>query len=144
MRPHLNYTCLTSVQICDRFINRRLIQKFYDRVLAIGLQGYAKLYVCLTFLCKVFDINQFMMVVIIKEILLLISLLKCFYNSGLFFSIKFPDFVYCLAEYNLSSMFLIGINLSCLVLQIGKTLKWYIPFFYFYSLPCPFWNNQWN
>lgn len=33
------------LQICDRFINRRLVQKLYDKVLTIGLQGYAKLYV---------------------------------------------------------------------------------------------------
>ncbi|KAJ7969715.1 embryogenesis-associated protein EMB8 [Quillaja saponaria] len=30
--------------IGDRFICRRLVQKFYDRALAIGLQGYAKLH----------------------------------------------------------------------------------------------------
>ncbi|KAM7482130.1 hypothetical protein LguiB_006713 [Lonicera macranthoides] len=30
--------------ICDRFINRRLVQKFYDRVLTIGLKGYALLH----------------------------------------------------------------------------------------------------
>ncbi|XP_057989604.1 embryogenesis-associated protein EMB8-like [Hevea brasiliensis] len=30
--------------ICDRFINRRLVQKFYNKVLAIGLQGYAQLH----------------------------------------------------------------------------------------------------
>ncbi|XP_010521047.1 PREDICTED: phospholipase ABHD3 [Tarenaya hassleriana] len=30
--------------ICDRFINRRPVQKFYDRVLTIGLQGYAQLH----------------------------------------------------------------------------------------------------
>ncbi|XP_010256321.1 PREDICTED: embryogenesis-associated protein EMB8 [Nelumbo nucifera] len=30
--------------ICDRFISRRLVQKFYDRALTIGLQGYAELH----------------------------------------------------------------------------------------------------
>ncbi|XP_047321768.1 embryogenesis-associated protein EMB8-like [Impatiens glandulifera] len=30
--------------IGDRFISRKLVQKLYDRVLAIGLQGYAKLH----------------------------------------------------------------------------------------------------
>ncbi|XP_050209475.1 uncharacterized protein LOC126660169 [Mercurialis annua] len=30
--------------ICDRFINRRLAQKFYNRVLATGLQGFAQLH----------------------------------------------------------------------------------------------------
>ncbi|KFK26628.1 hypothetical protein AALP_AA8G273400 [Arabis alpina] len=30
--------------ICDRFINRRLVQKLYDRVLTVGLQGYAQLH----------------------------------------------------------------------------------------------------
>ncbi|KAH7685412.1 Alcohol O-acetyltransferase protein [Dioscorea alata] len=28
--------------VCDRFINRKLVQRLYDRALAIGLQGYAK------------------------------------------------------------------------------------------------------
>ncbi|XP_015583669.1 embryogenesis-associated protein EMB8 isoform X2 [Ricinus communis] len=30
--------------ICDRFINRRLVQKFYDRRIAVGLHGYAQLH----------------------------------------------------------------------------------------------------
>ncbi|THG00930.1 hypothetical protein TEA_001333 [Camellia sinensis var. sinensis] len=30
--------------ICDRFINRRMAQKFYDKVLTIGLKGYAQLH----------------------------------------------------------------------------------------------------
>ncbi|XP_044490795.1 phospholipase ABHD3 isoform X1 [Mangifera indica] len=30
--------------ICDRFINRKFVQKFYNRVLAVGLQGYAQLH----------------------------------------------------------------------------------------------------
>ncbi|GMJ00631.1 hypothetical protein like AT5G49950 [Hibiscus trionum] len=30
--------------ICDRFINRRPVQKMYDRVLTLGLQGYAQLH----------------------------------------------------------------------------------------------------
>ncbi|KAB5574452.1 hypothetical protein DKX38_001646 [Salix brachista] len=30
--------------ICDRFINRRLVQKLYDKVLTVGLQGYAQLF----------------------------------------------------------------------------------------------------
>ncbi|XVF45902.1 hypothetical protein PTKIN_Ptkin02bG0245400 [Pterospermum kingtungense] len=30
--------------ICDRFINRRPVQKIYDRVLTVGLQGYAQLH----------------------------------------------------------------------------------------------------
>ncbi|KAI0519636.1 hypothetical protein KFK09_007090 [Dendrobium nobile] len=30
--------------VCDRFINRRLVQRFYDRALTIGLKGYAQLY----------------------------------------------------------------------------------------------------
>ncbi|XP_055816328.1 embryogenesis-associated protein EMB8 isoform X3 [Solanum dulcamara] len=30
--------------ICDRYINRRLVQRFYDRALTIGLKGYAKLH----------------------------------------------------------------------------------------------------
>ncbi|KAF8404207.1 hypothetical protein HHK36_009090 [Tetracentron sinense] len=38
------HTLLPSLQICDRFIRRRLLQKFYDRVLTIGLQGYAQLH----------------------------------------------------------------------------------------------------
>ncbi|XP_019171659.1 PREDICTED: embryogenesis-associated protein EMB8-like [Ipomoea nil] len=29
---------------CDRFINRRLIQRFYDKALTIGLKGYAQLH----------------------------------------------------------------------------------------------------
>ncbi|KAG8660766.1 embryogenesis-associated protein EMB8 isoform X1 [Manihot esculenta] len=33
-----------DLMIGDRFICRRLVQKFYDRALAIGLQGYAKLH----------------------------------------------------------------------------------------------------
>ncbi|KAI4367417.1 hypothetical protein MLD38_023156 [Melastoma candidum] len=36
--------CPWDLLICDRFINRRLVQKLYDRVLAIGLQGYAQLH----------------------------------------------------------------------------------------------------
>ncbi|RVW75896.1 Embryogenesis-associated protein EMB8 [Vitis vinifera] len=32
--------------ICDRFINRKLVQKFYDKALTIGLQGYAQLSSC--------------------------------------------------------------------------------------------------
>lgn len=30
--------------ICDRFINRRMAQKFYDKALTIGLKGYAQLH----------------------------------------------------------------------------------------------------
>ncbi|CAN4110713.1 unnamed protein product [Withania somnifera] len=30
--------------ICDRYINRRLVQRFYDRALTIGLKDYAKLH----------------------------------------------------------------------------------------------------
>ncbi|CAN8253538.1 unnamed protein product [Cochlearia groenlandica] len=30
--------------ICDRFINRKRVQKLYDRVLTVGLQGYAQLH----------------------------------------------------------------------------------------------------
>lgn len=30
--------------ICDRYINRRLVQRVYDRALAIGLKGYAKMH----------------------------------------------------------------------------------------------------
>ncbi|XP_039014858.1 embryogenesis-associated protein EMB8-like isoform X2 [Hibiscus syriacus] len=30
--------------VCDRFINRRTMQKIYDRALTVGLQGYAKLH----------------------------------------------------------------------------------------------------
>uniref|UniRef100_A0A5B7B4C8 Putative abhydrolase domain-containing protein 3 n=1 Tax=Davidia involucrata TaxID=16924 RepID=A0A5B7B4C8_DAVIN len=30
--------------ICDRFINRRLMQKFYDKALTTGLKGYAQLH----------------------------------------------------------------------------------------------------
>ncbi|KAJ0972029.1 hypothetical protein J5N97_019988 [Dioscorea zingiberensis] len=30
--------------VCDRFITRKLVQRFYDRALTIGLQGYAKLH----------------------------------------------------------------------------------------------------
>ncbi|MCD7466345.1 hypothetical protein HAX54_002955 [Datura stramonium] len=30
--------------LCDRFINRRLVQRFYDRALTIGLKDYAKLH----------------------------------------------------------------------------------------------------
>ncbi|KAK1258465.1 Embryogenesis-associated protein EMB8 [Acorus gramineus] len=30
--------------VCDRFITRRLIQRFYDRALTIGLQGYAQIH----------------------------------------------------------------------------------------------------
>ncbi|KAG8633387.1 hypothetical protein MANES_18G099500v8 [Manihot esculenta] len=33
-----------DLMIGDRFISRRLLQKFYDRVLAFGLQNYAKLH----------------------------------------------------------------------------------------------------
>lgn len=33
------------MQIGDRFIGRRLVQKFYDKALTTGLQGYAQLYV---------------------------------------------------------------------------------------------------
>ncbi|KAL5854426.1 hypothetical protein ACOSQ4_004228 [Xanthoceras sorbifolium] len=36
--------CPWDLLICDRFINRRLVQKFYDRVLTVGLQGYAQLH----------------------------------------------------------------------------------------------------
>ncbi|KAI4352845.1 hypothetical protein L6164_007058 [Bauhinia variegata] len=36
--------CPYDLLIGDRFINRRLVQKFYDRALAIGLQGYAQLH----------------------------------------------------------------------------------------------------
>ncbi|XP_077248793.1 uncharacterized protein LOC143888304 [Tasmannia lanceolata] len=30
--------------VCDRFINRKVVQKFYDRILTYGLQGYAQLH----------------------------------------------------------------------------------------------------
>ncbi|PSS02895.1 Embryogenesis-associated protein [Actinidia chinensis var. chinensis] len=30
--------------ICDRFINRRMVQKFYDKALIMGLKGYAQLH----------------------------------------------------------------------------------------------------
>lgn len=30
--------------VCDRFINRKLVQRLYDRLLTIGLQGYAQLH----------------------------------------------------------------------------------------------------
>ncbi|KAJ3677880.1 hypothetical protein LUZ60_001683 [Juncus effusus] len=30
--------------VCDRFINRKLVQRLYDRALAIGLKGYAELH----------------------------------------------------------------------------------------------------
>ncbi|XP_020599760.1 embryogenesis-associated protein EMB8 isoform X2 [Phalaenopsis equestris] len=30
--------------VCDRFINRKLVQRIYDRALAIGLKGYAQLH----------------------------------------------------------------------------------------------------
>ncbi|GLT85787.1 hypothetical protein SLE2022_039640 [Rubroshorea leprosula] len=30
--------------ICDRFLNRKLVQKVYDRILTVGLQGYAQLH----------------------------------------------------------------------------------------------------
>ncbi|KAA8536574.1 hypothetical protein F0562_029052 [Nyssa sinensis] len=30
--------------ICDRFINRRIVQKFYDKALTTGLKGYAQLH----------------------------------------------------------------------------------------------------
>lgn len=30
--------------VCDRFINRKLVQRLYDRALAIGLKGYAQLH----------------------------------------------------------------------------------------------------
>ncbi|XP_022727343.1 phospholipase ABHD3-like isoform X2 [Durio zibethinus] len=33
-----------NILICDRFINRRPVQKIYDRVLTVGLQGYAQLH----------------------------------------------------------------------------------------------------
>ncbi|TXG53806.1 hypothetical protein EZV62_019062 [Acer yangbiense] len=36
--------CPWDLLICDRFINRRPVQKFYDRVLTVGLQGYAQLH----------------------------------------------------------------------------------------------------
>ncbi|OAY39755.1 phospholipase ABHD3 isoform X2 [Manihot esculenta] len=36
--------CPWDLLVCDRYINRRLVQKLYDRVLAIGLQGYAELH----------------------------------------------------------------------------------------------------
>ncbi|KAF4384038.1 hypothetical protein F8388_018790 [Cannabis sativa] len=39
------HVMLTHSEIGDRFIRRRFVQKFYDRALTIGLQGYAKLYV---------------------------------------------------------------------------------------------------
>ena len=38
-------TFLAHLQVCDRFINRKLVQRLYDRALAIGLKGYAQLYV---------------------------------------------------------------------------------------------------
>ncbi|XP_016539020.2 embryogenesis-associated protein EMB8 isoform X2 [Capsicum annuum] len=33
-----------NLLICDRFMNRRLVQKFYNRALTIGLKDYAKLH----------------------------------------------------------------------------------------------------
>ncbi|ONK73605.1 uncharacterized protein A4U43_C04F33370 [Asparagus officinalis] len=30
--------------VCDRFINRKLVQRLYDRALALGLKGYAQLH----------------------------------------------------------------------------------------------------
>ncbi|XP_043706298.1 phospholipase ABHD3 isoform X2 [Telopea speciosissima] len=33
-----------NILVCDRFICRRLVQRFYDRALTIGLQGYAQLH----------------------------------------------------------------------------------------------------
>jgi len=33
------------MQVTNRFISRKLVQRCYDRALAIGLKGYAKLYV---------------------------------------------------------------------------------------------------
>ncbi|KAK3184799.1 hypothetical protein Dsin_032085 [Dipteronia sinensis] len=36
--------CPWDLLICDRFINRRPVQKLYDRVLTVGLQGYAQLH----------------------------------------------------------------------------------------------------
>ncbi|KAL2477617.1 alpha/beta-hydrolase superfamily protein [Forsythia ovata] len=33
-----------DLSICDRFINRRLVQKFYDKALTFGLKGYADLH----------------------------------------------------------------------------------------------------
>ncbi|KAK8668295.1 hypothetical protein V6N13_105754 [Hibiscus sabdariffa] len=34
----------TLCKVCDRFINRRPMQKIYDRALTVGLQGYAQLH----------------------------------------------------------------------------------------------------
>ncbi|XBI12123.1 hypothetical protein VPH35_139039 [Triticum aestivum] len=31
------------MKVCDRFIARKLVQRFYDKALAFGLKGYAKL-----------------------------------------------------------------------------------------------------
>ncbi|CAI9103777.1 OLC1v1002328C1 [Oldenlandia corymbosa var. corymbosa] len=36
--------CPWDPLLCDRFINRRLVQRFYSKVLALGLKGYAKLH----------------------------------------------------------------------------------------------------
>ncbi|KAM3407215.1 hypothetical protein ACQJBY_000955 [Aegilops geniculata] len=36
------------IKVCDRFIARKLVQQFYDKALAFGLKGYAKLFVVAT------------------------------------------------------------------------------------------------
>ncbi|XP_044434846.1 uncharacterized protein [Triticum aestivum] len=36
------------IKVCDRFIARKLAQQFYDKALAFGLKGYAKLLVLVT------------------------------------------------------------------------------------------------
>ncbi|XP_044439859.1 uncharacterized protein [Triticum aestivum] len=36
------------MKVCDRFIARKLVQRFYDKALAFGLKGYAKLLVVAT------------------------------------------------------------------------------------------------
>ncbi|RVW70949.1 Embryogenesis-associated protein EMB8 [Vitis vinifera] len=56
--------------ICDRFINRKLVQKFYDKALTIGLQGYAQLYVWITFLWDLLaGINRSYLVLLIGKAL---------------------------------------------------------------------------
>jgi len=37
------------MQVTNRFISRKLVQRCYDRALAIGFKGYAELYVHVRF-----------------------------------------------------------------------------------------------
>lgn len=43
----MNGGSFAHLQLCDRFISRKRVQRIYDKALTDGLKGYAQLYVLL-------------------------------------------------------------------------------------------------